>query len=133
DDSRQRDVGVRHQTACSHRPQAHRSDHDERKSASPGYPADVLGERVTFCPNRFNGHPGVRSMTHTISTRRYAPKAETQQPERDVVASRLAYLTVGIPTAGTVAAVAYAVCNGLWLSDVVLFAAMYLITGLGVE
>jgi stearoyl-CoA desaturase (Delta-9 desaturase) len=69
-------------------------------------------------------------MTHTIST----PRDETrQQPERDVLASRLAYLMVGIPTAGAIAAVGYAVCNGLWLSEVALFAAMYLITGLGVE
>ncbi len=73
-------------------------------------------------------------MTHTVSTRRHAPKGEThQQPERDVLASRLAYLMVGIPTAGTVAAIAYAISNGLRLSDVVLFAVMYLITGLGVE
>jgi stearoyl-CoA desaturase (delta-9 desaturase) len=55
------------------------------------------------------------------------------RPERDVLASRLAYLTVGIPTLGTVAAVAYAISDGLWLSDVMLFLAMYLITGLGVE
>jgi len=73
-------------------------------------------------------------MTHTVSTRRHAPKGEArQQPERDVLASRLAYLAVGIPTVGTIAAIAYAICNGLWLSDIVLFAAMYLITGLGVE
>jgi stearoyl-CoA desaturase (Delta-9 desaturase) len=54
-------------------------------------------------------------------------------PERDVLASRLAYLTVGLPTAGTIAAVAYAVVDGLWLSDVLLFVGMYLITALGVE
>ena len=69
-------------------------------------------------------------MTHTISTRGHETR---QQPERDVLASRLAYLTVGIPTAGAIAAAGYAVCSGLWLSEVVLFAAMYLITGLGVE
>src|ERR1700757_2991490 len=75
-------------------------------------------------------------MTHTVAVSRPhdAPKRQThQQPERDVLASRLAYLTVGLPTAGTIAAVAYAICNGLWLSEVVLFVAMYLITGLGVE
>ena len=49
-------------------------------------------------------------------------------PERDVLASRLAYLTVGLPTVGTVAAVLYAVFDGLWLSDVLLFVGMYLIT-----
>lgn len=54
-------------------------------------------------------------------------------PERDVLASRLAYLTVGLPTVGTVAAVLYAVFDGLWLSDVLLFVGMYLITALGVE
>jgi stearoyl-CoA desaturase (delta-9 desaturase) len=56
-----------------------------------------------------------------------------QEPERDVLASRLAYLTVLLPTAGTVGAIAYAIYNGLSLSDVVLFAVMYLITALGVE
>lgn len=62
------------------------------------------------------------------------PKASAQQePDRDVLASRLAYLTVGLPTLGTIAAVAYAMYHGLWLSDVVLFAAMYIITALGVE
>ena len=34
---------------------------------------------------------------------------------------------------GTVGAIVYAVCDGLRVSDVVLFAVMYLITGLGVE
>jgi stearoyl-CoA desaturase (delta-9 desaturase) len=56
-----------------------------------------------------------------------------REPERDVLASRLAYLTVGLPTAGTVGAIAYAIYNGLRVSDVVLFAVMYLITALGVE
>ena len=70
----------------------------------------------------------------TISQRQVRRAAKrTQRPERDVLASRLAYLTVGLPTLGTVAAVAYAVYDGLWLSDVVLFAVMYLITALGVE
>ena len=54
-------------------------------------------------------------------------------PEQDVLASRLAYLTVGLPTAGTVGAIAYAIYNGVWVSDVVLFTVMYLITALGVE
>jgi stearoyl-CoA desaturase (Delta-9 desaturase) len=53
--------------------------------------------------------------------------------DRDVLACRLAYLTVGIPTAGTAAAIVYAVSDGLSVSDVALFAVMYLITGLGVE
>lgn len=54
-------------------------------------------------------------------------------PERDVLASRLAYLTVGLPTVGTVAAIVYAVRYGLTVTDAVLFAVMYLITALGVE
>ncbi len=54
-------------------------------------------------------------------------------PERDVLASRLAYVTIGLPTIGTAGAVAYAVYDGLTVADVALFAAMYLITALGVE
>ena len=70
----------------------------------------------------------------TISQRQDASRGDAQQrPERDVLASRIAYLTVGLPTLGIVAAIAYAIYNGLWVSDVVLFAVMYLITGLGVE
>lgn len=57
----------------------------------------------------------------------------TLRPERDVLASRLAYLTVGLPTAGAVAAVGYAWHDGLRLSDVLAFTIMYVITGLGVE
>lgn len=53
--------------------------------------------------------------------------------QRDVLASRLAYVTVGVPTIGAVAAVAYAVFVGVTVSDVVLFVVMYLITALGVE
>jgi stearoyl-CoA desaturase (delta-9 desaturase) len=55
------------------------------------------------------------------------------EPEPDVLASRLAYLTVGLPTLGTIAAVLYAVFDGLWLSDVLTFVIMYVITALGVE
>jgi stearoyl-CoA desaturase (delta-9 desaturase) len=72
-------------------------------------------------------------MSQLASTRHAAPNKQAPIPERDILASRLAYLTVGIPTLGTVAAVAYAISDGLWLSDVLLFLAMYLITGLGVE
>ncbi len=53
--------------------------------------------------------------------------------ERDVLACRLAYLTVGLPALGTVAAIVYAVYDGLWLSDVVLFVVMYAITAVGIE
>ena len=53
--------------------------------------------------------------------------------ERDVLACRLAYLTIGLPTLGTIAAVLYAVYDGLWLSDILLFAGMYVVTALGVE
>jgi stearoyl-CoA desaturase (delta-9 desaturase) len=52
---------------------------------------------------------------------------------RDVLASRLAYLTVGLPTLGTVGAVVYAIYFGLTWTDVALFVVMYLITALGVE
>ena len=62
-----------------------------------------------------------------------APASAPEQGGRDVLACRLAYLTVGLPTVGTIGAVVYAVYDGLWLSDVVLFAVMYLITALGVE
>jgi fatty-acid desaturase len=72
-------------------------------------------------------------MSQLASTRRAAPNEQAPQPERDVLASRLAYLTVGLPTLGTAAAVGYAISEGLWLSDVLLFVAMYVITGLGVE
>jgi stearoyl-CoA desaturase (delta-9 desaturase) len=58
---------------------------------------------------------------------------DLHQAQRDVVASRLAYLTVGVPTLGTVAAVVYAAYDGVVVSDIVLFAAMYVITALGVE
>jgi len=56
-----------------------------------------------------------------------------EDAERDVLACRLAYLTIGLPTLGTIAAVLYAVYDGLWLSDIVLFAGMYVVTALGVE
>lgn len=59
--------------------------------------------------------------------------AAPDRGERDVLASRLAYLTVGLPALGTIGAVAYAVYDGLWLSDVALFAVMYVITALGIE
>lgn len=54
-------------------------------------------------------------------------------PERDVLASRLAYLTVGLPTLGTIGAVVYACYDGLAVTDVVLFVVMFAITSLGVE
>lgn len=54
-------------------------------------------------------------------------------PARDVLASRLAYLTVGLPTLGTAGAVAYALYDGITACDIALFAAMYLVTALGVE
>jgi len=56
-----------------------------------------------------------------------------QGPARDVLASRLAYLTVGLPTVGTIAAIVYAIYDGLWVSDIVLFTVFYVITCLGVE
>ncbi len=55
------------------------------------------------------------------------------EPEPDLLASRLAYLTVGLPTLGTIAALLYAAFDGLWLSDVLTFVIMYVITALGVE
>ncbi len=71
---------------------------------------------------------------HDFPTSKCAEQAKRiNEPERDVLASRLAYLTVGLPTAGTVGAIAYAFYDGLMVSDVVLFVVMYLITALGVE
>ena len=63
-----------------------------------------------------------------VSAPTKAIEGAPQRRERDVLACRLAYLTVGLPTLGTVGAVVYAVYDGLWLSDVVLFAVMYAIT-----
>ena len=121
-------------TSCSPLSEAHHSDDHQRKSPPAGGQADVPGERVAFFPGRSNDDPGVHGMSHTISQRQNAPTGRApQRPERDVLASRLAYLTVGLPTVGTIGAIVYAVYDGLWLSDVVLFAVMYLITGLGVE
>ncbi|MEV0251471.1 acyl-CoA desaturase [Nocardia sp. NPDC050712] len=59
--------------------------------------------------------------------------SDTAAPERDVLAGRLAYLTVGLPTLGTAAAIAYAYADGLTALDLTLFAVMYLLTALGVE
>ncbi|HTQ19870.1 acyl-CoA desaturase [Mycobacterium sp.] len=60
-------------------------------------------------------------------------RADRTEPERDVLASRLAYLTVGLPTLGTIGAVAYAIYDGLTVTDVALFLTMFVITSLGVE
>ena len=54
----------------------------------------------------------------------------TEFTERDVLASRLAYLTVGLPTLGTVAAVLYAMYDGLTATDVWLFVVMFVITAI---
>jgi stearoyl-CoA desaturase (delta-9 desaturase) len=73
-------------------------------------------------------------MSSATSVRQDAPKREAPQaPHRDVLASRLAYLTVGLPTLGAIGAVIYAIYYGLSVSDIVLFAVLYIITGLGVE
>src|SRR5262249_26873598 len=62
------------------------------------------------------------------------PKGEApQHSQRDVLASRLAYLTVGLPTVGALGAVLYAIYDGLSVSDLVLFVVCYAVTGLGVE
>src|SRR6202000_687257 len=53
--------------------------------------------------------------------------------DRDVLASRLAYVPVGLPPLGSIGAVVYAIYFGVTLCDVVLFGVMYLITALGVE
>ena len=46
-----------------------------------------------------------------------APKREAPQtPQRDVLASRLAYLTVGLPTLGAIGATIYAIYYGLSVS-----------------
>jgi len=53
--------------------------------------------------------------------------------ERDALAGRLAFLTVGLPALGTASAVTYAVIDGLTWSDILLFLVMYGVTALGVE
>ena len=55
------------------------------------------------------------------------------QQELDVVAIRLAYLTVGLPILGTIGAVVYSIYFGLTATDIALFAVMYVITTIGVE
>jgi stearoyl-CoA desaturase (Delta-9 desaturase) len=55
------------------------------------------------------------------------------EPERDLLAARLAYLTVGLPTLGTVGAIVYACYDGLTVTDVALFLTMFVIISLGVE
>lgn len=74
-------------------------------------------------------------MSTNFSVPQSVPQGSDTQhpPERDVLASRLAYLTVGLPTIGTAGAVAYAVHDGLTVTDAGLFAGMYLVTALGVE
>jgi stearoyl-CoA desaturase (Delta-9 desaturase) len=67
------------------------------------------------------------------STPRGSSAAAASPGERDVLACRLAYLTVGLPTIGTIGAIAYAVYDGLRFSDMAVFAVMYLITALGIE
>lgn len=57
--------------------------------------------------------------------------AETD--DTDVLARRLAYLTVCVPAAGFAAAVAFSVRYGFTLVDGVLLGVMYLVTALGVE
>jgi stearoyl-CoA desaturase (delta-9 desaturase) len=52
---------------------------------------------------------------------------------RDLLASRLAYVTVGLPTVGTAAAVVYALYDGVTVTDLALFTVMFVITALGVE
>jgi stearoyl-CoA desaturase (delta-9 desaturase) len=74
------------------------------------------------------------SADFAVAQNHSAPGRKGQEaPERDVLASRLAYFTVGLPTLGTVGAIAYAIYDGLWVSDMVLFVVMYLVTSLGVE
>ena len=54
-------------------------------------------------------------------------------PERDVLASRLAYLTVGLPTVGTVAAVCTRYSTASGSPTCCCSSSMYLITALAVE
>ncbi|MDA2890611.1 fatty acid desaturase [Mycolicibacterium sp. BiH015] len=55
------------------------------------------------------------------------------QQDLDVVAIRLAYLTVGLPILGTIGAVVYSIYFGLTVTDIALFVVMYVITTIGVE
>lgn len=53
--------------------------------------------------------------------------------DTDVLARRLAYVTVGLPAIGFVAAVAFALTNGITKLDLALLGVMYLLTGLSIE
>ncbi len=93
-----------------------------------------IQRRFRGAQHEFKFHPSGKSECADRGRASAHATSETAQgAERDVLASRLAYLTVGLPTAGTVGAIVYAIYHGLWVSDVVLFTVMYIITGLGVE
>jgi stearoyl-CoA desaturase (delta-9 desaturase) len=59
--------------------------------------------------------------------------ATSGQGEIDVAARRMAYVTVGGPTIGAIAAVLFSMRYGFTLVDGILLAAMYAVTSLGVE
>ncbi|MEV6169246.1 acyl-CoA desaturase [Streptomyces sp. NPDC051954] len=58
---------------------------------------------------------------------------ELEEGDVDVAARRLAYVTVGVPTLGTIAAVVFALRHGFSRVDFLLLAGMYMVTSLGVE
>ena len=62
-----------------------------------------------------------------------APARGGAAPDTDAPARRLAYLTVCVPAAGFVAALAWAFTYGFTPVDGLLLAGMYLVTALGVE
>lgn len=53
--------------------------------------------------------------------------------DRDMMAARLAYLTVGLSTAGAVAAIIMAIMTEFRWSDLTVLVIMYTVTGIGVE
>ena len=99
--------------------------------------------RPTTC--RAQPYRPMRGATMTSTLRhhlaRRLPGRETSRRRRadrrchdsDVLARRLAYLTVGVPTLGFVAAVAGLLHHGFTWLDAGLLAGMYLLTALGVE
>jgi stearoyl-CoA desaturase (Delta-9 desaturase) len=77
-------------------------------------------------------------MTSTLDPAGVAPTSHgdagaSGPSDTDVLARRLAYLTVGVPALGFVAAVAWSLATGFHWLDFGLLAGMYLLTALGVE
>nr|WP_239396281.1 acyl-CoA desaturase [Frankia sp. CiP3] len=81
--------------------------------------------------------PAVRPLpagaTGATGTRIIAPGSAGTGPDTDALARRMAYVTVGLPALGVVAAIVFAIRYGFTWTDLGLLAGMYLVTALGVE